>query len=253
MSQDDAVLAALREAQEEMAEADRALFTFYERLVEAIQQRKAALALPLAQLYRAEEAEALAASGEPHLGWNSLVLTNETLYPWFEEIAALFATQDPGIADEAEAVAPETCLALAQQWFEAGQSDLGPAVDALLANTLAPYLEVAAQTLLPHLPLDEWQRPYCPICGGFPNFALWDTRSGARHLLCERCAAEWRADAPGCAFCGEEEPDQLGYYSTEEPCTASRSVIAVASTSKGWTGASPGAPVSAPSSLPSAF
>ncbi len=214
MTQDEQILQALADAQENPAD-EGALFSFYERLVRAIVAKKALLTLKREQLFQGGEATSLARAGEPHLTFDALELEADTFYPWLLEIAQLFEANDPGALDEVEAIDAAESLSLACQWFEAGESDSGPTVDAMLANALAPYLERAATLLLPVLPLHIWEANYCPVCAGLPDFALWD-ESPRTTLICERCRATWEAPVVGCLFCGETEPDARGVYSSED-------------------------------------
>jgi FdhE protein len=79
---------------------------------------------------------------------------------------------------------------------------------------LAPYLQRAAEVILPHLDLSLWAQGHCPVCGGRPNLALLDEESGARSLVCSRCSAEWTYARIGCPFCTSEE--RPIYYPSED-------------------------------------
>lgn len=211
---DKQILAALAEVRQEAGAAGE-LFEFYERLLKAISAKKATLSLSAEQLLKLKEGKVLARATEPYLSWEALAIGDE-LYPWLLSIANLFDRRDPGALDEVEAVEKEKCVALGQVWFEQGTTSLGPTVDALFANALAPYLERAAELMTPHLPLNRWQQTYCPVCGGFPDIALWNERRGTQKLMCERCRTEWRVAEEGCLFCGEHDPQRYGFYSSED-------------------------------------
>lgn len=51
--------------------------------------------------------------------------------------------------------------------------------------------------------IGEWQRAYCPCCGGAPDFAMRDGQT--RWLLCARCDTSWPTSALGCLGCGARE------------------------------------------------
>jgi LSD1 subclass zinc finger protein len=79
---------------------------------------------------------------------------------------------------------------------------------------LAPYLQHAAEVILPHLDLDRWVHGYCPICGGRTNLGLLQAPRGARRLICSRCNAEWSYARLGCPFCKSKEKQV--YYASED-------------------------------------
>jgi formate dehydrogenase maturation protein FdhE len=85
----------------------------------------------------------------------------------------------------------------------------------LITAALYPFLARAAESIAPHIRQDEWMRGVCPVCGGEPDFAYLDG-DGARHLLCQRCDADWLYHRVGCPFCGTVEPAQLAYYPSDD-------------------------------------
>ncbi len=207
---DQQILEALVQAQVEFG-AEEPLFVFYERLLRAIAEKKATLTLTETEVLAHQRAEA-----GPYLPFEGLSLTATEFHTWLLAIASIFEAQDPGVRDEIEEIGLVESIQLARQWYDRGVSGRGSTVDALLANAMAPYLEKAASLLLPHLPLNEWQESHCPICAGVPDFALWNTKEGMRELLCERCRTSWTTSDEGCAFCGGEEPEQRGVYTSED-------------------------------------
>ena len=94
-----------------------------------------------------------------------------------------------------------------------GESLTSPVVLAV-GFALAPYLQRAADEILPRLELTSWARGHCPICGGRPNFALLAEDTGARQLMCSRCAALWSYRRVGCPFCTTEQ--RPVYYASED-------------------------------------
>ncbi|MGB9887173.1 MAG: formate dehydrogenase accessory protein FdhE, partial [Moorellales bacterium] len=48
----------------------------------------------------------------------------------------------------------------------------------------------------------EWQRGYCPVCGGNPSMGLLDG-DGRYHLYCGLCEAQWPSTGV-CPFCGQD-------------------------------------------------
>ena len=216
---DKQILRAIAEVRHAMGDEGQ-LFEFYERLLRATQAKKGTpplrKSLSLNTLLQSIQRTPSRAANEPYLSPAALELTSAEFYPWLLSIGELFETRDQGALDEAEAIEEEKCVELAHVWFEEGSASLGPTVDALLANALAPYLQRASEQLASHLPLKQWTQPYCPICGGFPDIGLWDEAKGTQKLLCERCRTEWTIEEEGCLFCGEDDPEVYGFYNSED-------------------------------------
>lgn len=215
MTLDEQILAALAVAQAEAGE-DGDLFAFYGSLLRHLYNRKAALSPALDPLLDSRAVATRLAAGQPALAWPALAPALTGWESWLRTLAALFEARDPGTQDELEAIPVAEWGGAAQRWYETGVSEFGPTVDALMANALAPYLERAAEVLRPHLPLESWLEPFCPVCAGFPDFALWDEPRHTFTLLCERCRTMWPHDTVGCLFCGEDDPDAYGFYSSED-------------------------------------
>jgi FdhE protein len=55
-----------------------------------------------------------------------------------------------------------------------------------------------------------WYRPFCPVCGGMPDFAAFGRDSGVRRLLCARCDFEWAFHRLVCPYC--TSADNMGYF-----------------------------------------
>jgi formate dehydrogenase maturation protein FdhE len=128
---------------------------------------------------------------------------------------------DPVWAGQREALEPDELLALARQEFETQApfkapppADPTPA-QVLIQLALSPYLQRAAEAVLPLLDLDRWRRGYCPVCGGQPYFSALQAE-GERSLLCSRCNAEWPFARVQCPFCGNADYNQLAYYPDQD-------------------------------------
>src|SRR5215813_10427026 len=92
----------------------------------------------------------------------------------------------------------------------------GVDVDLLLtlsAQAAAPVLRAYAEHLLPLLErVDDgspdganWQRGYCPICGGWPVLAELRGVELALFLRCSACVSAWRWRRIACSYCGNED------------------------------------------------
>lgn len=219
MPTDEEIIRAVEQARPDVDPETAALFNFYARLLRRLAAKKATLDLDPATLFEAEGAVARMRAGQPQLDFERLNLRAETFGPWAREVRDLLAERDPGLALEAETLDDETAVDLAQRCFDpstgsgqAGTTGEGPAVDAIIANALVPWLERAAEIILPRIPLKRWRQAYCPVCGGVPDFAAIERGGQRRILLCERCRAEWPVSVGFCVFCGEQDPERLGFY-----------------------------------------
>lgn len=81
---------------------------------------------------------------------------------------------------------------------------------------LRPFLRAQAQALSPLFDDSSWRRGYCPVCGGEPDMSALEKGNGRRRLLCSRCDSEWTFRRLGCPFCGNADPAQLAYYSSDD-------------------------------------
>ncbi len=86
----------------------------------------------------------------------------------------------------------------------------------LMNQTCRPFLRRLAQAVAPWIDLERWYQPYCPVCGGEPDFAVLRKPHGARWLLCSRCDFEWPYRRTSCPFCGCEDPEQYQYAPSED-------------------------------------
>ncbi len=62
---------------------------------------------------------------------------------------------------------------------------------------------------------------HCPVCGGAPQLACFASTgealvSGARYLVCARCATSWQYPRLTCAACGETDTAKMPVYRSAE-------------------------------------
>ncbi len=217
-------LTAARDRHEELAD----LLDFYHDLYEMQFRAKAELPEPevrddLAMDWRLE-------GGIPQLTFDQLGLEPEPFVQLVAQVTDVLLRHNPGWRVEREDRRPEELTALAQEVFETwdtltaprpandGDKDDEPLPDHVtvlaVGFALAPYLQRASEVIIPRLDLIVWTQGYCPICGGRPNFALLEEQSGARKLMCSRCASLWPYSRIGCPFCATEE--RPIYYPSED-------------------------------------
>jgi len=147
----------------------------------------------------------------------------------WDEVCAIAARHFPDLAPALEPIrrwpdGREDGLLSAATYYLRGEADLlaeeagleGSLFQFVLNNALHPFLRRYAAALAPLVNLETWYRPYCPVCGGEPDFAALDKPHGARRLLCSRCDFEWPFRRTSCPFCGNDRPEQYLYVPSED-------------------------------------
>ncbi len=86
-------------------------------------------------------------------------------------------------------------------------------------NSIKPSLTVCRDHLSPHLDATgDWDKGYCPVCGGLPVLSALSIDAGARRLFCAVCWHDWSAPRMRCPYCDHAEPKHHPYlHTTEEP------------------------------------
>jgi formate dehydrogenase maturation protein FdhE len=216
------ILQALEEAEAQNPELS-AYYQFHHALFKVLDQAKGEISGTL-DMAGGEALQARLLQGLSALSFAQLPLEVEQFACLLSTVAQLLMEYDPELAGQTIPDSPAECLATARQRFEEGQAGKehgGEHGDRTLTQVsvdlaLKPYLERAAEQVLPHLNQELWKRGYCPVCGGAPDFAVLDEDAGARHLLCSRCDSVWLYQRLGCPFCGTTDHTQLFYYPSED-------------------------------------
>ena len=216
----------IAEALTEAARQEPDLAPYYEFHRTQLQILDQARAEILETLEMADE-EALQArllQGLPLLSFAQLPVEGERFARLASTVAQLLIGYDPELVGQTVPDSPAECLALARQRFEEGQvtgepgEEPGEVTLAQVSVDLAlrPYLEWAAEQVLPYVDQQRWRRGYCPVCGGAPDFATFEAEAGARRLLCSRCNSQWLFRRVGCPFCETTDHTKLIYYPSED-------------------------------------
>jgi len=208
-----------------------AYYEFHRTLLQILNQTGAEisgaleLVLSIAEVMADEEAlQARLLQGLPLLSFAQLPVKAERFAKLVSTVAQLLMGYAPDLAGHTVPGSPAECLALAQQRFEEGQATGEQSEEQSEATltqmsvdlALKPYLEWAAEQVLPYVDQQRWRRSYCPICGGAPDFATLDAEVGTRYLLCSRCNSQWLYRRLGCPFCETTDHTKLVYYSSED-------------------------------------
>ncbi len=161
------------------------------------------------------------ADGVAQLTFEQLGVKDEPFAVLVMRLWDIMVSHNPEWAGRREALDPDELLALARQEFETQVPFKAPSstdptpTEVLIRLALAPYLQRAAEIILPLLDLSQWRRGYCPVCGGQPHFSAF-RGEGERSLLCSRCNAEWPFARMQCPFCGTADHNQLAYYPSQD-------------------------------------
>jgi FdhE protein len=89
------------------------------------------------------------------------------------------------------------------------------ALEQVLVLAMRPFLERCAEVVQQRTDFSSWTQPYCPLCGGDPEFALI-TQAAHRLLLCSRCAARWRYDPLACPFCRNDDRSLITSFASRD-------------------------------------
>jgi formate dehydrogenase maturation protein FdhE len=215
---DREVLRALSEAidqHEDLAELLEFYYDLYQVQFEAkTRVPRVDVRDPLAMRWRLE-------GGIPQLTSKQLGIEPVLFQELVSQISEVLLRHNPGWRLGYEGMDSETLLQAAQQAFETWDTLTAPeagtgrewvatgtkslSFSLAVSFALAPYLQRAAEVILPQLDVSLWLGQHCLICGGSPNFALLESTRGARQLMCSRCNAIWSYRRVGCPFCGTGE------------------------------------------------
>ena len=112
-----------------------------------------------------------------------------------------------------EAILTRNHEALAAMGKDAGLEPAGLRFLGIAA--LRPWMAALRNRFAEKLDLENHDCRYCPFCGSNPDMASFDP-SGKRRLHCELCGTQWGFQRIGCPFCGNQDPDTLGYLESEQ-------------------------------------
>lgn len=88
-------------------------------------------------------------------------------------------------------------------------------LEQVLLLAMKPFLERCAEVVQQRSNFSTWTRPYCPLCGGEPEFSVI-TPAADRLLICSRCAARWRFHPIACPFCANADRAQITSFASRD-------------------------------------
>jgi formate dehydrogenase accessory protein FdhE len=216
-------LAGAIEQHQELAQ----LLEFYRDLYQVQFEAKAQLPAPALRNERAVSWRL--EGGIPQLTFDQLAIDPASFAQLVASIVEVLLRHNPAWQFQYQEVEPPELVAMAREVFENWETLTAPKAAAgigledswtgqplalAVGFALAPYLQRASEVILPQLALSQWSQDHCPVCGGRPNLALFESEQGARQLVCSRCNCLWRYPRVGCPFCGSKE--KQFYYPSED-------------------------------------
>jgi hypothetical protein len=211
-----------------------ATYAQHARLFRALAEARAHISSVELELGDDAALQARLLQGLPLLSFGQVPLEADRFAELVSNVAGMLVASNPDLEGQTVPASPAECLTLARQRFVTGQAvdeqadmELGSAgldegsgggslAQMSVDLALRPYLEWAAEQVLPRVEEAHWRRNYCPVCGGAPDFAFLGEEAGTRHLLCSRCSSEWTYRRVGCPFCGTADHTKLSYYLSED-------------------------------------
>jgi FdhE protein len=200
-------------------------YEFHQKMFRLQHEAKAQIAATLEMLDQ-KVLRARLRQGLPQLSFAQLPLEAEGFGRLATEIAQALAQYDPELAAGADSLEEVDWLSLAGKRFEQGmahdsEEEASEEAEIELAEmavdlALQPYLEWAAEQVMPQVDQESWKRGCCPVCGGAPDFATLVEETGARYLVCSRCRGQWLYKRLQCPFCSSTDHTKLLYYPSED-------------------------------------
>jgi FdhE protein len=200
-------------------------YEFHQEVFRLQHEAKAQISATLEMLDQ-EVLKARVRQGLPQLSFAQLPIEAGGFGRLATKIAQVLVQYDPELAARADDLEGIDWLSLAGRQFEQGMANEGEEetpeetgmelLERAVDLALQPYLEWAAEQVMPHINQEHWKRGYCPVCGGAPDFAALVGETGARHLLCSRCRSQWLYKRLGCPFCNNTDHTRLLYYPSED-------------------------------------
>jgi len=89
-------------------------------------------------------------------------------------------------------------------------------VELFLEESLRPELEKVAEKYRNLIEASSWEEGYCPICGKEPKIGQIKDDENRRYLFCNQCGFEWSFMRIRCPFCGNEDQQELAYFTVED-------------------------------------
>ena len=83
----------------------------------------------------------------------------------------------------------------------------GAQLEYIADHTFKPLLKAYGEMVSAQVPMSDWSKSYCPVCGDQPTMAKLSGKDGHRKLYCGRCETHWRYKRLGCPYCNEDHSE----------------------------------------------
>jgi FdhE protein len=224
-----AILARLREVKEKTPELAEVIDLHYDLLTAQLQTE----IHPRQSNLSSEGAKVRLKRGFPLLVSHELDIDWKTFFDLCRDICRITSQHRPDLLSQLEGFLatlendPDAVRTSVKMYLEEGEIEscgnmaiVGKEQAELLSfvynNALKPFLQAFADALIPLVDLELWQRGWCPLCSGEPDFAFLESQSGARQLVCSRCDTHWVYPRIKCPFCQTSDPARLSFYPNED-------------------------------------
>ncbi len=97
----------------------------------------------------------------------------------------------------------------------ANAAEVSPALLEYVLDTALSYALLRAREEGLEVSTENWNRGYCPCCGGLPSMGEIFNQDGMRRLHCATCSTAWNFPRLRCAYCGNADPESLEYFTAE--------------------------------------
>lgn len=171
------------------------------------------------------------ADGRPLLRFEDIPLELTDLRLVFRQttdVMRRFGAIEEGACQRVQAMGrDETLLARVAAWYaardtvdepvgsEEGQAVDGAVLDQVFTLAMRPFLSRCAEVLQASAGLSAWTHAHCPLCAGQPDFAVV-TPAAERHLICGRCALQWKFDSLACPYCRNADRSRITSFATSD-------------------------------------
>jgi FdhE protein len=88
-------------------------------------------------------------------------------------------------------------------------------LEQVLVLAMRPFLERCSEVLQQRTDFSNWSQPYCPLCGGEPEFALIN-HAADRLLICSRCTTRWRYHPLACPYCRNDDRAEITSFASRD-------------------------------------
>jgi FdhE protein len=178
-----------------------------------------------------KKAQARLAQSKPMITFSDLKIDWNEVQKTFQginKLASEFLDPEDEEIEELNRLASDQQLlkSTVKKWFGIGtvsrkstakDISIDPVIYSIIQASMHPLLAAYADGLLHLVHQKSWNRRYCPVCGGSPDFAFLDKeKEGLRWLLCSRCDAQWRFFRIACPYCDNRDQKSLACYIDEK-------------------------------------